>query len=560
MDASSRPVGKSIEREILWREFKRNKKAFFEAAWKIKRVGAPPTIISLYEAQHEVIDWYDADGGRNYVSLKARQIGWTTITSAYAFYTTWFAEWKPWLFISQNEDYAKKNLGMVKFGWANLPKWIKERPGVPQILTNTTEVMEWDNGGRIESIPATGSAGRGDAVYGCMWDETAHAPDPDNQYAAIDPLVYGKFILLSSANGAGNFFANTYQDAKKPGSEWQHKFLPWDAREDRDEEWYEKKAREKRATPWVMHQEYPRNDQEAFVRSGKTPIGFDLIEEFEWEDADVYYSFEADEFTRIEPEEAEEHAVAMAVWEEPSVERNVDGVVIRPPNYVVSADLAEGIEGGDYTVIVVVNANTGATAARIHTALPVENAADLIAAVGHRYHTALVGVERNNHGWGVLNWLDNVNRYPRLYRQAPVATTNRTRTQTLGWRTTPATKPKMVRDYARAMRDHSIEPLDPMLKLELLTFVQDDKGLYGASAGNHDDVVIAHMIAHQLAQDVHRFPILWVDPKPNYTTMAQFDEIAESGPVRREGSSNIGDGQSRKVGEVRRSFMVVPKR
>jgi hypothetical protein len=561
MDARNRPVGKAVEREILWREFRVNKAAFFETAWQIRRVAQAPSVIKLYDAQRQVLDFYDegGDGAQNLVVLKARQIGWTTITSAYAFYSTFFHEYRPWLFISQNEDYAKKNLGMVKFGWARLPAWIKERPGVPQILTNTSEQMEWSNGGRIESIPATGSSGRGDAVFGTMWDETAHAPDPEAQYAAIDALVYGRLILLSSAKGAGNFFAKTYQDAQRPGSEWRSMFLPWTAREDRDDDWYARQVREKRATPWVVHQEYPRNDQEAFVKSGKNPIGHELMQEFTWVRGEIMYSWDGLEFVEIDPAEETMHALVMEVWEEPHVERDDSEVLLRPPNYTVAVDLAEGIIDGDNTVITVYNANTRELVARVKSNYPVESIAEVIDAVGRRYFNALVGVERNMHGWGVLNILDTQLHYPRLYSMAPIATRNRTRTQSLGWHTNQATKPKMVRDYARAMRDHNIDPRDPMLYDELMTFVQDDAGRYGASPGNHDDVVISHMINLQLMEDVFRFPIMWRDPKPLYTTMGELDLIAEIGPWPSKSTGSIG-GSPQGDRTVRRSFTVVQRK
>ena len=46
----------------------------------------------------------------------------------------------------------------------------------------------------------------------------------------------------------------------------------------------------------------------------------------------------------------------------------------------------------------------------------------------------VIAVERNNHGAGVLAYLDSVERYARVYEQAGVA----------GWLTTAGSKPGMV--------------------------------------------------------------------------------------------------------------------
>lgn len=530
MDAKNRTVGSAVEREIAWRLYRKDIRAWINSSWHIKRPRKRPSIMQLWDDQESILKAY-TDDDEKYVWLKARQLGWTTTTTAFAAWTCIFEEYTPWLFVNKNLGDSTKNLGFVKFGYANLPEWQRER--VPLEKPWTTELIEWSNGSRIESVPATGGAGRGDAVWGVMWDEAAFAPEPEEQMAAIDPLVYGKLILLSTANGMGNLFQRTYADSKLEDSEWRGGFFPWWSNPNRLTEegepdwdgWYAKEARSKRATPWLMFQEYPSNDVEAFVKSGRTPIGHDLVSEFEWVEADTRYYWDGEGFEPL-LDFSENQALVMHVWEEPTVERGEFGEVLRDPNYVVFADPAEGVEGGDYTAIAVYNANTQTCAARIQTHYALELLPEVLEAVGYRYFTALLGVERNNHGLGTLNILNLRLNYPRLYTMPKIGSRKTGHSHMLGWHTNVATKPKMVRDYARAMMEHDIVPLDPMLKHELSTFVQDENGKYGASNGNHDDVVMAHLGALQLIEDVGRFPIIEKPSEDGVLRMQDLDAMA----------------------------------
>ena len=203
----------AVTAEKEWRRCSADFQYFLSNYWFIKNVGAKPSVIKLWPAQAEIAQTYskrDSKGEAKYdqlVTLKARQLGWTTLTTAYAFWTAWFNPFTPWLFVSQNETYAAKNLGMVAFGYARLPRWMRERG--PSKLKGNSEFWEWDNGSSIESIPATGSAGRGDAVWGVMWDEAGFAPDPPAMYGALEPLCYGQMILLASDPNFRSYYYGT---------------------------------------------------------------------------------------------------------------------------------------------------------------------------------------------------------------------------------------------------------------------------------------------------------------------------------------------------------------
>lgn len=528
-----------VAQELAWRAAEKDIELFLSKCWNITLPGAPPAPLVPWEAQKKVLKEY-AEHER-VLSLKARQIGWTTITTAFVGHDIIFSQFHPWLFVSRTGGAAIKNLLMVANGLRRLPRWMQERIKFDEWKI-TQDFIETAHGSWVESIAATGGTGRGEAVYGVMWDEAAFAEAAEGMYAALEPLTYGKFFVLSTANGMGNWFHAKWVDSNLPGATWQPVFFPWNARITRDEVWYEKKKRDYRGQPWLFYQEYPANPEEAFAKSGRTAIDANLLDEYDWAETWERLGWDGSAFTQPLDQYDEEHYLFIDVYERPTVERHpVHGYALRAPNYVIFCDVAQGLEHGDYTAIVVYNANTGACAARVRTHYNLEGIPEVLESLGSWYHNALVAVEREYQGFFVNHTLAKVLGYPRVYRMAQLNKRQTTeRTDVYGWSTNMSTKPKMVNDALRFLRDHEVDPRDPWFRSECSTFVVDDKGKYGASGGNHDDVVMAHLGAMQLLTEISRFPVVWRDEKTTVITMAEFDELAFGSPTRK-GIQRVGD-------------------
>jgi hypothetical protein len=77
---------------------------------------------------------------------------------------------------------------------------------------------------------------------------------------------------------------------------------------------------------------------------------------------------------------------------------------------------------------------SGLQCAELQQRLTVLELAKVSAALAREYGGAMIAVERNNHGSGLLAYLDSVERYARVYEAAGVA----------GWLTTAGNKPGMV--------------------------------------------------------------------------------------------------------------------
>ncbi len=498
------------------------------------------------------------------VDLKARQLGMTTVRAGSVFWSAFFHGNHPWLLLAQGQDDANKTMAMaLKNPMGMLPSWMQHMG--PQVTRETGEELEWDNGSTIASLPSTSSAGRGRAAFGVILDENAFMQEPGDVYAAVEPMCYGPLYVFSTANGMGNFFHETWLDSVLSDSAWTSRFYPWDARPGRDEVWYEETKRRYRGRMHLFYQEYPSTPEEAFAKSGRT--AFDLASVRKTQDIrppdrvfdlqivreELLRDWEQDwdlVFNKAEVFLTDNTDFELRVWEMPYVSRDEDGRVAQDPNYVVSVDVAEGLEHGDYSALAVRNVNTSETVATVLAHIPIYDLGSYAEIVAYWYYSALLGVERNNFGLVPLQHLQ-VAQYPRLYRQDTVAQLKTgDRTPRFGFHTNRATKPKMVNDFLRGLADESLQIHDERLVHEMSTFLSDGRGSFGASYGNHDDLVMAEMIGYQLEQDVGAYPMAWYDPEPGLPT---FGEVFGLGVEEDSFGSALAGG----IGQQRRGEPLV---
>lgn len=517
----------TIARQAQLTASAQNRKYFLENFYYIPVVGKGAVPFKLRTYQEEVADRMDAHN--NIIGLKARQIGWTTIGVAYSLHDALFNEEHPWLYVSATEDKAVKMLDKAKYALQRLPGWMKA--ALPSWNATQTAIT-FDNGSRIESVPATGSTGRGDSVYGALLDEAAHMEYAPEIWAAVEPLVYGKAMLFSSANGMGNFFHETWLDSQREDSAWHGIFFPWSVVPERDENWYMGTKGLYRGREWFFYQEYPTTPEEAFAKSGRTAFQADIVEKcFEPMEPAMRLSYAVNGvMSELKPGE---HAdIEVTVWKPPSIERDGNGLLLRKPNYVIGADFAEGMEHGDFTYITVFNANPDLhgryeQVASCKSSIPIAYSADLMQWLGYWYHKGLLIGERNNAGVMPLELLGNEMWYPRLYRmnrfaEIPMASD---RTPRYGWFTDKKSKAKMVNDFVLALSEGMLLIHDRDFVVEAQTFVADGKGSYSATSNNHDDVIMGTLVGWQGVLDSPDYPVQWVDTKVAPPTHKDMDTI-----------------------------------
>ena len=193
---------------------------------------------------------------------------------------------------------------------------------------------------------------------------------------------------------------------------------------------------------------------------------------------------------------------SVRIWEHPIVGEE----------YVLGADCAEGVPGGDYSAGAVLRKSTRKQVASNHGHLgEIESDAygHLLEYLGYHYNTALIAPEINAYGRAVVEYLLK-RMYPKLYHRPSQGKEEVDYSNQVGWQTTSATKPVMISDLAAAIRDESIDIPERETVEELLGYLVLDNGKTGndpEDANSHDDRVMRLAIAIQALNYVDAPPI-----------------------------------------------------
>ena len=262
-----------LRQEAEWRKCQRSEIYFLENYWHIAHPAHGRILFKLRGAQSEALRRWESN--RYSLTLKARQIGWTTLVSAHQFWLAFFHDDQNIIDLSRTERESILLLRKTKYGFKHLPVWMVERG--PQSLMEHQQRMGFDNGSQITSMPSASDPARGESATLVVVDEWAFLPNPEEAWASIEPVadVGGRIIGLSTANGSGNFFHQLWNGASTGNNKFDAMFFPWSASEDRDEAWYE--GKKDSMLPWQLAQEYPTSAEDAFVRSGNPVFDLDVL-------------------------------------------------------------------------------------------------------------------------------------------------------------------------------------------------------------------------------------------------------------------------------------------
>lgn len=400
------------------------------------------------------------------------------------------------------------------------------------------------------------SAGRSDTVNFLHASELGAWENGEDLVASLmqtvpDAEVMDKpsmVFLESTAEGRGNYFHKEYVAAVNKKNNYQPLFAPWwildtyerdatfeDLGQLNDYEsflvelmqkghttlghkftvseesiprklaYYRRKARDFAATPERLPQEYPSTWEEAFIASGKNVFNPLALQEMEKDATPLdevdyykitpledrpYEEFELEEVP-FEPNETPDdftYKAPLKIWEKPKPYKE----------YVIGADVAEGLKGGDFSVATVVDVSTMEVVARWRGHCDPDKFGEYLGALGTYYNYALIGVEVNNHGLTTVQKLRDT-FYTNLYkRERGYDEDWETPTVNLGWKTDLRTKRLMIDDLIKLVRERVIKDKDIVFINEAFSYVRDERGRMNAEEGSHDDVVMSTAIAYQL--------------------------------------------------------------
>jgi len=263
-----------LQREAEWRRCVADESYFLRMYWHIAHPAHGRILFNLRDAQSFALDHW---GNNRYsLTLKARQIGWTTLVAAHQFWLAFFKPDQNIIDLSRTERESVLLLRKSKYGFQHMPEWMIERG--PDSLVEHQQKMAFSNGSQITSMPSASDPARGESASLVVVDEWAFLPNPEEAWASIEPVadVGGRIIGLSTANGSGNFFHELWVGSSTGTNRFEPMFFPWSATEDRDEAWYQSKKES--MLSWQLAQEYPTTPEEAFIKSGNPVFDLDSLE------------------------------------------------------------------------------------------------------------------------------------------------------------------------------------------------------------------------------------------------------------------------------------------
>jgi len=422
------------------------------------------------------------------IVLKARQMGMTTWVAARMFLKTVTHKGVLTVQVAQTREAAEGIFRMVQRLWEQLPQEAREGPlRRGRSTLGHMSFPELDSEFRILSAGDEG-AGRGLSIQNLHLSEVSRWPGDAQETlaglrAALSPA--GELVIESTPNGAYGCFYGEWKRAQESGTV-QH-FFPW---------WKESAYVADAVTDMTPEEQmlvlaHGLNARQiGFRRTLEASYQRLRSQEFA-EDAVSCFRATGDCCFDVEAVEAR-----MASVSEP-VERRRGGAleVWLPPiashRYLVAVDTAGGGSEGDFAAVQVIELKTGLQCAELRQRLGPLDLAAAAVELAREYGNAKIAVERNNHGSGVLAYLDGVHRYANVYAVDGAA----------GFLTTAGNKPRMI-GHLGALLVRSPEIfLSRRLLEECRTFVNGPNGRTGAAPGAHDDCLMAMAIAQTVREE-----------------------------------------------------------
>lgn len=503
---------------------------YIESCLKIKTKSGTVVPFRLNDAQRKLyaVAKRQQDAGKpvRLIILKARQLGFSTLTEGLIFHACATRKNTNALIVAHREDATANLFRMSKLFYDELPAPIK-----PMLRASNAQELVFENPSKLRSerearpglrsrIRCATAGGRGigrsDTLQCVHLSEYAFWPDGADGKAstlagilqAVPSLPGTMVVIESTANGFEDFkerwdaavagendfepvffawFENPdYSMPVVPGTEWTP--------EERDlREAYQLTDEQLQWRRWcianncggsldMFRQEYPASPGEAFLHSGTgvfdneqivlrlerlpEPAGRGEFEDGEW---------------------TESETGAITLYELPE-----EGVP-----YVLGGDTAG--EGSDYFTAIVIDNVSGKIVAKLRQKYSEPEYVRQIYALGRFYNDALAAIETNFSTYPVMKLMEM--GYPNQYSREREDTYTRQMKKSYGFRTDRQSRPRAIANLVEVFSAHPEWFGDSELLNEMLTFCYNEDHRPEALAGKHDDLVmgaaITYAVRHQ---------------------------------------------------------------
>ena len=518
-----------------------NTKKYIEAFIKIRDKSGKIIDLKLNRGQQKLYDaikkQHDEGKPIRIIVLKARQIGFSTLTESIIFKNT-ATKFNVNAGIITHKEEATTNLfNMSKRMYDNLPIEIK-----PSLKRSNAKELIFDNDSgtglksKIKCMTAGSSGvGRSDTFNYLHISELAFWGNSAKEttiglFQAVPNLPDTMIVIESTANGY-EYFKELWDMAVRGESDFIPIFVGWNELEeyripytgfeltDYEKEIqriYQLSLEQLSWRRWCIKnncggdeeqfkQEYPISPHEAFISSGTCIFDKELIinrlSELPKPLKIGYFTYKYDDtmskgkkLTKIEW--VNDKNGYIEIYEVPNIYK-----------YCIGGDTAG--EGSDWFTGHVINAKTGKQVARLRHQMDEDLYVRQMYCLGYYYcsktrdkriEPALIGIESNFSSYPNKELIRL--GYPNLYVREREDRFTGVMEKSYGFRTTSVTRPVIIAELVKIVRE-TIELINDKITLEeMLTFVRSERGRPEAQEGSHDDLVMGLAIAHYIRNQV----------------------------------------------------------
>ena len=560
-----------------------NTRTYIEKFLKIRNKKSKTVPLLLNKPQdrlyNALAEQYRQGKAMRAIVLKARQEGISTLTEAMIFKRTATAQNRKAAIVAHTEQSTKSLFEMSKLFYDELPLEIK-----PETKSSNAYELAFDvrdgEGLRSSIVCYTAGGrgiGRGDTINSLHCSEYAFWPEGKKDiFAGLiqavpndrDTLV----IIESTANGFDDF-KDRWDSAVAGESDFVPVFFAWfeldEYRMDVPGDFkLEQSGRygneiqimntfdlDIEQMVWrrwciknncggdldLFRQEYPSTPEEAFIATGDNVFDNDIVIN---QLANIrnlkplakgYFEYKKeypspDHIVISNIKWIDDNYGYITLLEQPQVKQHPNKSDVLKCPYVIGGDTS-GL-GEDYFAALCINNITKDNAAIIHKQTWNDDLfADQVYCLGMYYNTALIGIEIN-YSITAMRELEKA-RYPRLYLRDRFDSLTSQYTKAIGFETTSKSRPVIIDNLVKMVRDHQEIFKDARILREMLTFIKNPKtGKKEAQEGKHDDLVIASAITYFIAEQM---AAIWeepiIEPKKDFITRNFNSKPAEKGGI-----------------------------
>lgn len=373
-----------------------------------------------------------------------------------------------------------------------------------------TQKIVFQDTGSTYYIGTAGSRtfGRGDDITRYHLSEYAHWKKPDVITGVEEACIEGAIGRIETTANGVNFAKKDWERAVAGKSRYKAIFLPWfaderyqlpgafiDSPDDVEKNlieafgltqaqlaWRRAKIKDM-SQPELFPQEYPANFEEAFISSGR--MVFDWISLMRQEQRCTepkFFGHMRDEKDKISAIPGNPERVK--IWEFPEIGHD----------YIIGADIAEGLDDGAYSAGFVLDIGTGVQVAEWHGHIAPDLFADELIKLARFYNSAMLVPEAwPGPGEVTMTQIKELG-YRHYYRDPDKKGKD-------GWETNTRSKQEAILQFSAAVRDMRVVLKSKELISEMRSYVYDSRGHMVPSLGTYSDRLMAAAIGWRVGMD-----------------------------------------------------------